>query len=93
MKKFFYRVKDGDTVLELSKRFSVPACTLICDNGLKKEVSAGDVIMISPQEFTYVVSPMQTYLDVSNITGKSVEQIKELNPNLPYLFYGLIIKI
>ncbi len=93
MKKFFYRVKSGDTIFRLSKRFNVPLSTLIGDNALKKEISEGDVILISPQEPVYVVSPMQSYLDVAHSTNRTVEQLKELNPNIPYIFYGVVIKI
>ena len=38
MKKFFYRVQAGDSVLSLAQKFNLSVCKIIADNNLKKEI-------------------------------------------------------
>lgn len=93
MKKFFYRVQCGDSVLSISNKFSLPFYDLIAKNNLKAEVQKGDLLVIESSSSTYKVKPMQTYFDIAKEVGKSVEQLKILNSNLNYLFYGIIINV
>ena len=93
MKKFFYRVQKGDSILSISNRFLVPFYDLIAKNNLKAEVQAGDLLVIECPNSVYKVKPMQTYFDIAKEVGKTGEQLKILNANLTYLFYGIIINV
>lgn len=93
MKKFFYRVKQGDSILGISNKFSVPFYDLIAKNNLKAEVQRGDILVIECPNSIYKVKPLQTYYEIAKEVGLSEERIKSKNLNLAYLFYGIIINV
>jgi spore germination protein YaaH len=93
MKKFFYRVVDGDTALGVAKRFSVPVTALINLNNLKREIAEGDLLYIESQERTlYQVKPFETAESLGKKFNLSPEKILTDN-GVPYLFYGLVITL
>ncbi len=92
MKKFFYKVAKGDSVLGLGNRFSVPHQSLIIKNNLAREINEGDVLYLE-QTNGYKISPLEDYESVSKKLNLSVEYLRSQNPNFNYVFYGLIIKI
>ncbi len=89
MKKFFYRIQQGQTVLSVSQKFSIPVCVLINDNALKEEIAEGDLLIIKRyQGEGYRVSPSDTLQSVCKKFGVSEQEL--LNKNgVPYIFYGL----
>ncbi|MBO7149557.1 MAG: LysM peptidoglycan-binding domain-containing protein [Clostridia bacterium] len=92
MKKFFYRVQKGDTVLAICQRFSCSMGKLIFINQLKSEVSAGDILLIERERKTYLVKPIDTIEKIANKFCISPQSILEKNC-VPYIFCGLIIAI
>lgn len=93
MKKFFYRVREGDTLTGLSIKFSIPICWLIKCNNLTAEVSAGDLLYVeSVERALYRVKPFDTAESIGKKFGVSPEKILSEN-GVPYLFYGLAIMI
>ena len=93
MKKFFYRVKEGDTLLSLARKFSVPFSLIIKKNNLHAEISVGDLLYIeSPDCITYAVQPFDTAESVGKKFNVSPQKIL-LDNGVYYLFYGLIICI
>ena len=93
MEKFFYRVKEGDSVLSLAERFSVPPVLLIKDNNLTEEIQNGDVLFIcKTRGRTYTAKPFDTVESVAARFNVSAERLKETN-GTDYLFYGLTVVI
>lgn len=93
MKKFFYRVGQGETVLSLSQKFSIPVCILIKDNALKEEILAGDLLLIKQEQGkTYMVKPTDTLESVCNKFCINENELLEKN-GVSYIFYGLNLKI
>lgn len=93
MKKFFYRVKEGDTVLSVAKKFSVPFSIIIKENNLTSEISAGDMLYIEQNDCVlYAVKPFETAESVGEKFGVNAQKIL-LDNGVPYLFYGLNIII
>lgn len=93
MKKIFYRVLKNDGVLSIANKFNMPVSLLIAKNNLKKEVEAGDMLYIeSEKDALYTVKPSDTLSSLSEKFNVSQSQIL-LENGLPYLFYGLKIKI
>ncbi len=91
MKKFFYRVKEGDTLLSVSNAFLVPTLCLAQDNRLKSEIEVGDVLIVNVGQNAYRVNPCDTLESISKKLGSSVERLSYLNGGITYVFYGLII--
>ena len=93
MKNFFYRVADGETILSISQKISVPPLLIIKTNGLKNEVSEGDLLYVEKHLGTlYKVQPFDTIKSVAEKFGVSENSIIEKN-GVDYLFYGLTIII
>ena len=92
MEKFFYRVKSGDSVLSISKRFNCSMGKLISINRLKKEVSAGDILLIEKEKNLYMVKYTDTIEKIAVRFCTTPEKILE-NNCLPYIFCGLLIVI
>ena len=93
MKKFFYRVMQGESVLSIAQKFSIPPTRIVKENCLKEEVSCGDLLLL--ESFcgkTYKVKPFDTIKSVAQKFGVSEEYIIEKN-GVSYLFYGLIIYV
>ena len=92
MEKFFYRVKDGDTVLNICQSFNCSMGKLIFLNQLKKEVQAGDVLLIEREQKVYVVKVKDTLETLSKRFCIPPQKILEIN-HVPYIFCGLVISI
>lgn len=93
MKNFFYRVQANENILGIAEKFNLSPFQIISENELKKDVYEGDLIFISKGEGdSYKVAPHDTFLSVSKKLNVSVERLKKLNGDLPYLFYGLNLK-
>ena len=92
MKKFFYRVLDNETAVSICQKFSCSLGHLIYNNNLKKEVSAGDILLIERCENLYLVKPTDTIKNLSTRFNKSEQEILDKN-HLDYLFCGIYIEI
>lgn len=93
MKKFFYRVQAGDSVLSLAQKFNLSACKIIADNNLKKEISQGDLLLICKNSTcAYKVQPFETAESLSQKIGVSKEKLLKQNC-VDYLFYGLVVTV
>lgn len=93
MKKFFYRVGKGETVISLAAKFNVPPIAIINANDLCGEVSEGDVLFIEETGGKiYTVQPFDTLITVAEKFNASPEEIARVN-GVDYLFYGLKIII
>lgn len=94
MEKIFYRVKVGDTIFSIAKKFEVCVFDLIFDNNLMSDVSSGDVLLIvKPRCKTYDVMPFDSISSICKKFCISHEELAFKNKFLPYVFYGLKIKI
>ena len=92
MKKFFYRVQKGESILAIANKFNGLVGKIICDNNLKKEIEEGDVILIESYENLYEFMPTDTLSSISKKFGVNKQEILDKN-HLPYLFFGLKILI
>ena len=93
MENLFYRVKNEDTLLKISAKFSVPAGVIAADNDLKKEPAEGDILYISQVEGkAYMVKPEDTVYTIAEKFGVSPEEIL-LKNKIPYVFAGETIII
>ena len=92
MKKFFYRVQQGDTLSFISQKFNAPIGRLIHINNLTKDVSAGDIILIEKVDNVYLVKPLDTLESLSKRFNLSKQEILDKN-NLEYIYCGLLIEI
>ena len=93
MNNLFYRVKNEDTLLKISAKFSVPAGVIAADNDLKKEPAEGDILYISQVEGkAYMVKPEDTVYTIAEKFGVSPEEIL-LKNKIPYVFAGETIII
>lgn len=92
MKKFFYRVIDGDTVISVSQKFNCSVGSLIFNNNLKKEISAGDIILIEKCDNVYFVKPTDTIKNLAEKFNKTEQEVLEKN-HLSYLFCGIYIEV
>lgn len=93
MKKFFYRVSEGDSVMSVAKKFSLPVTVIIKLNNLKNEILAGDLLYLESCERTlYKVKPFETEISIGEKFNIPPEKILSDNC-VPYLFYGLIITL
>ena len=91
MKKFFYRAREGDSIVSVSKKFSVPTFCLIEDNNLANELKEGDILLIIKREKTYVVKANETLESISKKLNVSPEKLSFINGKISYVFYGLIL--
>lgn len=91
MRKFFYRVKAGDSVSKISYKFNAPLSDIMSDNSLICEPLCGDVLFIRENGASYTVTPYDTENSVAEKFGVSVQELKRRNGNFPYLFCGMRI--
>ena len=92
-KKFFYRVLEGDSVLSISKKFSVPVCQIIKQNNLTCEVLSGDILYIEENcGQVYSVKPFDTLLSIAKRFNTPKERLMDKN-DIEYVFYGLDILV
>ena len=93
MKNFFYRVTETDTVFSVSKKFNLSPTSVIKQNNLKSEIECGDLLYIEKNEdLLYKVAPFDTPKSIAKKFNTTEEKILSDN-GVPYLFYGLVIKI
>ncbi|MCQ2387417.1 MAG: LysM peptidoglycan-binding domain-containing protein [Clostridia bacterium] len=90
MEKFFYRVKQNETVSILSKKFNCPQTILIKENNLKCELSEGDIVLIERHEDLYMIEPKDNLQNISEKLNENSEYLLEKNKT-PYFFYGEMI--
>ena len=89
MKKIFYRVNEGETLLSVCEKLGVPPVVVIKENNLKSEIASGDLLYIEQTDcFIYKVTPFDTIKSISQKFGVSEEKILSDN-KVPYIFYGL----
>ncbi len=93
-KKIFYRVKQYDSVIDIARKFNVNVFDLIEDNRLTREVRAGDVLIIN---FTncvlYKVGVSDNLDNLSQKFNIAIDTLRINNGGIPYVFYGLEIKV
>lgn len=92
MKKFLYRVQDGDSVLGLASRFNACLGQLIFENNLTKEICAGDILLIEPMQSFYRVDITDTIDSLAKRFNTTPEIILSQN-KVPYIFAGLVIRV
>lgn len=93
MEKFFYRVQKGDCILSICKKFNISMGRLIFENGLKKEISAGDILFIEKSDkLIYQINPTDTLEDLAKKFNIQKEMILK-NNHIPYIFCGMLIEI
>ena len=92
MEKNFYRVGKEETVISIANKFCVSPFSIIEGNFLKDEVKEGDMLVIKGPEKVYSVEPLDDFSSVANKLGVSENYLRRINP-VPYLFFGLKIKI
>ncbi len=94
MKKIFYRVLSTDTLFGVAEKFGVCFSDIVSDNNLTREISAGDILIINKDDCTlYSVKPFDTVKSIAKAFGVTEESILLKNSAIPYVFYGLKIKI
>ena len=92
MKKFFYRVQEGDSLNIIAQKFNAPIGRLIYNNNLKKEVSAGDILLIEQVQNVYLVKPLDTLSDLAIKFNLTQQEILDKN-HLMYIYCGLLIEV
>lgn len=83
-KHFFYRVKEDDSILKISRKFNMPTIKLIEENNLVEEVSLGDILLIIKDENAVI-------LDAQNLALYKNNREILLKNKVDYLFCGLTI--
>ena len=92
MKKFFYRVLEGDSVISVCQKFSCSVGKLIYNNNLVKEISAGDILLVEKCDNLYLVKPTDTLSTIAKRFKLNEQEILDKN-HLPYLFCAIYIEI
>lgn len=91
MQNFFYRVGKGESIYSIAEKFDIPALLIINENNLKKEISAGDLIVLTKHSgITYTVELNDTLSSIAKKFHISQNQIENDN-GIDYVFYGLKI--
>ena len=93
MKKIFYRVNSGDTLLSIAERFNIPATKIIKTNNLSCEVLEGDMLYLESEDCRlYKVQPTDTLQSIAQKFCTTEQAILDEN-GIDYIFYGLLIKV
>lgn len=93
MKKIFYRVNLGDTILSVAERFNIPPTKIISDNNLTGEIEQGDMLYLESEQCTlYKVKPTDTLSSIAKKFKVSEQKILKDN-GIEYIFCGLLLKI
>lgn len=93
MKKIFFRVDKGDSLLSVSNTFNVPPIEIINYNGLKRELEGGDIIVVPLKEGVfYTVGVGEDEKSVAKKFNVDEKKLLQIN-GVPYLFYRLTIRI
>ena len=94
MEKIFYRVRKNQNLLEISNRFNVDVFSVILDNNLVSDVEDGDLLIINKTDgITYSVTPSDTLESIAKKFNTTKESLLHKNRSIPYVFYGIKIKI
>ena len=94
MKKFFYRVKKEDSIFSLCNNFNLCPFKLILDNNLSCEIAEGDLLYIEQFESSvYKVKPFESLDCLSKKFNISIDELRKINGNLPFVYYGLNIYV
>lgn len=93
MKKIFYRVVKGDSVLSIAQQFNLSVTSIIKTNNLTCEVEEGDILYLQCGEYRlYKVQPTDTLCSIAKKFNVSEHDIL-LNNCIEYVFYGLTIMV
>lgn len=92
MEKFFYRVKKGETLLSITQKHCVSIFCALAQNNLTEEVCEGDLLYLEKCQKPYSVLAQDTFSSVAKKLNISLEKLKKLNGNPPYIFYGIILE-
>lgn len=81
MKNFFYRVREGDDLLSLCRKFRSPVFKTIAENRLNSEIEEGDVIRIfsCETEKIYTAGPFDTVKTAAEALGISEAEFQNVN--------------
>lgn len=93
MKKFLYRVAEGDSAESIAARFGVSVTRLIKDNFLSCEISAGDLLVVEKTGRLYTVGLGESYFSIAEKFGISERELALKNGDPPYLYYGQKINV
>ena len=88
---FVYRVKEGETVRLLARRFETTCGLLVADNRLLCEVEEGDLLLVKKYHGRrYCVLPCDTPKGLERAFSMSYQKILEKN-QATYLYVGMDI--
>lgn len=74
--KLSYRLKNGETLQEISSSLNMNLSELYSINGNIKNLSSGDVVLLGKAyEKCYVVKPLDTKENIAKCLGITVEQL------------------
>lgn len=83
----FIYVAGNETILDISEKFNVPPHFIIKDNGLKREIVEGDVLIIKKRDGVKKLQPFDMPYD------KEAEKIKRINDvTVLYPFLSVVTK-
>ncbi len=94
MENFFYRVGESETLNSVCEKFNLPQTLVISENNLRRELEAGDLLVLSKLDggIFYRVKPTDTLASLSKKFGVPERKILQDN-DVDYIFYGLNIVI
>ena len=92
MKKFFYRVEEGDSLAKISYKLGVPTKIIVEQNNLKRELERGDLLYLEVPKSakTYVVKPSDTIEGIAKKFGVSSQYILTTN-KVDYVYFSMLI--
>ena len=94
MENFFYRVQKGDSLVKISRRFNQSVFSIIKENNLIAEVEEGDVLLItSSNQKLVALTPLDDAYSLSRKHCIPKDTILMQNGGVPYLFYGIEVKV
>ena len=92
-KQFVYRVQEGESIFDISKKFNQTPKKIIEQNGLSKPPLANSLICISRGESAlYLVKPSDTLQKIAQKFSTTENQILLLN-GIEYLYPFQIIEV
>jgi LysM repeat protein len=94
MKKFFYRVEVGDSLVKVAKKLDVPIHVIIKQNNLIREIEAGDLLYLEIpfSAKTYIVKPCDTIKSIAKKFNKSQREILDINM-IDYVYFSMLIYV
>jgi len=92
-KQFIYRVQEGESIFDISKKFNQTPAKIIEQNGLCKAPCANSLICISSSESKlYLVKPSDTIQKIAQQFLTTEQEILTLN-KVNYLYPFQIIEV